>query len=69
MCRRHVNDSVAVENLDGGNVFCRNRQGDIKDGSGCRTDLARDGMCRERVKTRVVGRDMFVCRKDNYRRI
>jgi hypothetical protein len=43
MERRLVNDSF-VENL--GNVFCRNRQGDIKLWSGCRTDITRAGVGR-----------------------
>lgn len=59
MRRCKVNDSM-VENLDGGNVFCRNRQGGIKAGSGCRTDLARVEMCSDLVQARLVCDNMIL---------
>jgi hypothetical protein len=57
MERRLVNDSF-VENL--GNVFCRNRQGDIKLWSGCRTDITRAGVGRVCGQARA-GRRSISC--------
>lgn len=50
MARLLVNDSF-VENL--GNVFCRFRQGDMGVRSGCRTDVARAGVCNDRKEVRA----------------